>query len=39
LLQVYPIDMESAKIGASLGDDGEVRPREEWLKSLLQEWT
>ncbi len=39
LLQVYPHDIELARMGVSVGDDGQIRPREEWLESLRQEWT
>lgn len=39
LLQIYPLDKELAQVGASVGEDGQVKPREEWLELLRQEWT
>jgi hypothetical protein len=39
MLQIYPVDMELAQMGASVVDGERVRPREEWLEVLRQEWT
>jgi tetratricopeptide (TPR) repeat protein len=36
-LQVYPIDLDMARVGASV-DNGLVVPRAEWLDMLRQEW-